>query len=214
MRLNQSWKSEVHQIVEARVVHVLSCWCRILLEVRKISRILSAAVNVFTFTKFKSISKHSKVFFTSVFKNSFLMKSLELFLYIKPIFLIRERQFAFVYNDVFLRYQVQVFSSPWRIYRCVTENMKTIKTQSEPNPIVFPFEALEKTSHMTSSVTAPTVTWPALRKQSIVQAKEVYSKCLFGIKLLIEVRLGWRWLRHQAISLAYFLYMIFRSGVF
>ena len=112
MRLNQSWKSEVHQIVEARVVHVLSCWCRILLEVRKISRILSAAVNVFTFTKFKSISKHSKVFFTSVFKNSFLMKSLELFLYIKPIFLIRERQFAFVYNDVFLRYQVQVFSSP------------------------------------------------------------------------------------------------------
>ena len=202
MRLNQSWKSEVHQIVEARVVHVLSCWCQILLEVRKLSRILSAAVNVFTFTKFKSISKHSKVFFTSVFKNSFLMKSLELFLYIKPIFLIRERQFAFVYNDVFLRYQVQVFSSPWRIYRCVTENMKTIKTQSEPNPIVFPFEALEKTSHMTSSVTAPTVTWPALRKQSIVQAKEVYSKCLFGIKLLIEVRLGWRSLRHQAISLA------------
>ena len=199
MRLNQSWKSEVHQIVEARVVHVLSCWCEILLEVRKLSRILSAAVNVFTFTKFKSTSKHSKVFFTSVFKNSFLMKSLELFLYIKPVLLIRERQFAFVYNDVFLRYQVQVFSSPWRIYRCVTANMKTIKTQSEPNPIVFPFEALEKTSHMTSSVTAPTVTWPALRKQSIVQAKEVYSKCLFGIKLLIEVRLGWRSLRHQAL---------------
>ena len=134
MLLNQSSKSEVHQIVEARVVHVLSCWCQILLEVRKLSRILSAAVNVFTFTKFKSTLKHSKVFFTSVFKNSFLMKSLELFLLIKPVLLIRERQFAFVYNDVFLRYQVQVFSSPWRIYRCVTANMKTIKTQSEPNP--------------------------------------------------------------------------------
>ena len=106
------------------------------------------------------------------------------------------------------------FLPPWRIYRCVTANMKTIKTRSEPNPSVFPFEALEKTSHMTSSVTTPTVTWPALRKQSIVQAKEVYSKCLFGIKLLIEVRLGWRSLRHQAISLAYFLYMIVRSGVF
>ena len=38
----------MHQIVEARVVHVLSCWCRILLEVRKLSRILSAAVNFFT----------------------------------------------------------------------------------------------------------------------------------------------------------------------
>ena len=124
--------------------------------------------------------------------------------------MIRERQFAFVYNDVFLRYQVQVFFPPWRIYRWVTANMKTIKTRRKPNPSVFPFEALEKTS----SVIETTVTWPALRKQSIVQAKEVYSKCLFGIKLLIEVRLGWRSLRHQAISLAYFLYMIVRSGVF
>ena len=41
------------------------------------------------------------------------------------------------------------FLPPWRIYRCVTANMKTIKTRSEPNPSVFPFEALEKTSHMT-----------------------------------------------------------------
>ena len=40
----------MHQIVEARVVHVLSWWCLILLEVRKLSRIFSAAVNVFTFT--------------------------------------------------------------------------------------------------------------------------------------------------------------------
>ena len=37
----------MHQIVEARVVHVLSCWCQILLEVRKLSRILSAAVRFF-----------------------------------------------------------------------------------------------------------------------------------------------------------------------
>ena len=202
MRLNQSRKSEVHQIVEARVVHVLSCWCQILLEVRKLSRILSAAVNVFTFTKFKSTLKHSKVFFTSVFKNSFLMKSLELFLLIKPVLLIRERQFALFTMTFSCDTRFKFFLPPWRIYRCVTANIKRIKTRSEPNPIVFPFEALEKTSHMTSSVTARTVTWPALRKQSIVQAKEVYSKCLFGINLLIEVRLGWRSLRHQAISLA------------
>ena len=202
MRLNQSWKSEVHQIVEARVVHVLSCWCQILLEVRKLSRILSAAVNVFTFTKFKSTLKHSKVFFTSVFKNSFLMKSLNYFCKLNPYFWFVSNNLPLFTMTFSCDTRFEFFLPPWRIYRCVTANMKTIKTRSEPNPIVFPFEALEKTSHMTSSVTAPTVTWPALRKQSIVQAKEVYSKCLIGIKLLIEVRLGWRSLRHQAISLA------------
>ena len=94
---------------------------------------------------------------------------------------------------------------PWRIYRWVTANMKTIKTRSEPNRIVFPFEALEKTSHMTSSVTAPTVTWPALRKQSIVQAKEVYSKCLVGINL---VNRGQAWLKIAETS-GYILSLLF-----
>ena len=29
--------------------------------------------------------------------------------------------------------RVQVFSSPWAIYRCVTANMKVIKAQSDPS---------------------------------------------------------------------------------
>ena len=33
-----------------------------------------------------------------------------------------------------LQNRVQVFSSPWAIYRRVTANVKVIKTQSEPNP--------------------------------------------------------------------------------
>ena len=201
MRLNQSWKSEVNQIVEARVVHVLSCWCQILLEVRKLSRILSAAVNVFTFTKFKSTLKHSKVFFTSVFKNSFLMKSLELFLLIKPVLLIRERQFAFVYNDVFLRYQVQVFSSPLANLSLCNCKHKKDQNPEWTQPNRFPIWSLREDS----SVTAPTVTWPALRKQSIVQAKEVYSKCLVGINL---VNRGKAWLKIAETS-GYILSLLF-----
>ena len=79
------------------------------------------------------------------------------------------------------------FLPPWRIYRCVTANMKTIKTQSEPNPSYFPIWSLREDS----TVTAPTDTWPTLRKQSIVQAKEVYSNML-GINL---VNRGQAWLK-------------------
>ena len=37
------------------------------------------------------------------------------------------------YSDVFPRNQIQVFSYPCAIYRCVTANMKSIKTQSGPS---------------------------------------------------------------------------------
>ena len=93
------------------------------------------------------------------------------------------------------------FLPPWRIYRCVTANMKTIKTQSEPNPSYFPIWSLREDS----SVTAPTDTWPTLRKQSIVQAKEVYSKCLVGINL---VNRGQAWLKIAETS-GYILSLIY-----
>ena len=92
------------------------------------------------------------------------------------------------------------FLPPWRIYRCVTANMKTIKTQSEPNPSYFPIWSLREDS----SVTAPTDTWPTLRKQSIVQAKEVYSNML-GINL---VNRGQAWLKITETS-GYILSQLF-----
>ena len=126
---------------------------------------------------------------TSVFTNSFLMKSLAFFLSIKPVLLTVERQFAFVYNDVLPRNQVQVFSLPLEnlsLCNCV-QTWKRSKPRVSPTQAFFPFEALGKTS----SVTAPTVTWPALRKKSIVQAKEVYSKCLLGITDLVNRGQAW-----------------------
>ena len=85
---NQSRETEKVKCTKQQkssVVYALcSAWGQILretgLKFPKHSRILSAAVNVFTFNIFKSILKHSQVFFTSVFQISFLMKSLEPFL--------------------------------------------------------------------------------------------------------------------------------------
>ena len=107
----------------------------------------------------------------------------------KPVILIVEREFAFVYNDVLRRNRVQVFSSPLEnLSLCNRKHEKDQKPRVNPIQAFFPFEALGKTS----SVTAPTVTWPTLRKQSIVQAKEVYSKRLLGINL---VNSGQAWLK-------------------
>ena len=93
------------------------------------------------------------------------------------------------------------FLPPKRICRCVTANMERIKPRVNPIQAFFPFEALGKTS----SVTTPTVTWPTLRKQSIVQAKEVYSKCLVGINL---VNRGQVWLKIAETS-GYILSLLF-----
>ena len=50
--------------------------------------------------------------------------------------------------------RVKVYRSPWAIYQRVTASMKSIKTQTEPNPsYFFPRGALGKRS----SVTAPTL---------------------------------------------------------
>ena len=105
------------------------------------------------------------------------------------------------------------FLPPWRIYRCVTANMKTIKTQSEPNPSIF---------HIWSLGGGRRLEWPHLLSHDLHWENKAYKlrrfiedACL-GLTLLIEVMLGWRSLRRQAISLAYFMYtcMIVRSGVF
>ena len=53
-----------------------------------------------------------------------------------------------VYNDVSLETGLQVFSSPWVIYRYMTANVKVIKTQSDPNSCDFPMGK-------TSSVSVP-----------------------------------------------------------
>ena len=105
------------------------------------------------------------------------------------------------------------FPLPWRTYRCVTANMKTIKTQREPIPSIF---------HIWSLGGGSRLVWPHLLSQDLHWEKKAYklrrfieNACL-GLTLLTEVMFGWRSLRRQAISLAYFMYtcMIFRSGVF
>ena len=117
----------------------------------------------------------------------------------KPVLLTVEREFAFVYNDVLRRNRVQVFSSPLEnLSLCNRKHEKDQKPRVNPIQPFFPFEAFGGGGGgwggggKTSSVTAPTVTWPTLRKQSIVQAKEVYSKRLLGINL---VNSGQAWLK-------------------
>ena len=48
-------------------------------------------------------------------------------------------------------FTAKCFPPSWAIYRCVTANMKVIKTQSQPNPSYFPKESFEEKS----SVIAP-----------------------------------------------------------
>ena len=84
---------------------------------------------------------------------------------------------------------------------CKRQTLKRSKFRVNPTQAISPFEALGKTS----SVTAPIVTWPTLRKQSIVQAKEVYSKCLLGINL---VNRGQAWLKIAETS-GYILSLIY-----
>ena len=47
------------------------------------------------------------------------------------------------YNDV-KKKKVQVFSSSWAFFRCVTEKIKVIKTQAEPKQSYFPKGSFDK----------------------------------------------------------------------
>ena len=75
------------------------------------------------------------------------------------------------------------FLPPWRIFRCVTANIKTIKTQSEPNPSIF---------HIWS-----------------IQAEDVYSKCLLRIN---DVNRGQAWLKIAETS-GYILSLLYVYSV-
>ena len=101
------------------------------------------------------------------------------------------------------------FLPPWRIFRCVTANIKTIKTQSEPNPSIFHIWSLGGWGGGRRLV------WPHLLSHDLHWENKAYKLRMFianaclGLTMLIEVRLGWRSLRRQAISLPYFMYTVY-----
>ena len=79
--INQSWENEMYQTVEITCYFLIpasSFWqnptCNTGLKVRQQNTILSTAVNIFTFNRFKNTLRHQQDSFISVGKNSFLKK--------------------------------------------------------------------------------------------------------------------------------------------